>query len=147
MTASNKRTTRSRTAALSTKVIASPAPKCYLMTIPPEVRDSILRYLLRLPEFDEKPSESNDVPRSQSILSFTHNYHGTVNIIGSGRPGSWISIQGESDRAFRHRVRTLKALTHTCKALYFESVALFYAHHSYTFDCANSCTWIALNLL
>lgn len=127
MTSSTKPTTRSRASTTSPKAFSTPAPKCYLVTIPPEVRDSILRHLLLLPELTEKPSETHDGPWS---LYFTHNTQGRTRL--------W--NRGDRSRTLRDRLRALELLTQTCKMLYFESVALFYASHSYHFDCANSCT-------
>jgi len=101
-------------------------PKCYLVTIPPEIRSSILSLLLT-----ER--------QHTSMLPQFYAHKGLV----WGQQHWRLSDQESADR--RESLSMLSVLTQTCRLLYFESVALYYSNHSFVFDSVNSRMQMELN--
>jgi len=96
-----------------------PHPKPQLLTFPPEVRDTILKYLLIQPEAINFPRKWLEQLSYAQILA----------IVGP-RPKEPVSSW----------TRNLVVLTRVCKQLYFEVVAIYYSSNTFTFDSTNTRT-------
>jgi hypothetical protein len=168
-TTSTKPRARPNTSTTPPKAVSNPAPKSYLVTIPPEVRDSILRHILLLPETSVRQSELGDSTAAMRDLHFEYTREGRTRL----RPSDGSICKSElrnSTAGMRYlffdytrerrtpphpsggdiidaKLSALASLTRTCKLLYFESVALFYGYHSYIFNSANACTYIEFTCL